>query len=152
MNSSLEANDRAGDRGLQSALHALLALIASLIVFAGVSLTSEPLYDKGLERNERLGFFTEHGLTRLNISVGHYPPPGECRIWFLDVSANLQSPAGDCKELVSRMPAGAWLIRRWKHDVNHAHITVYDSKRPGEVAVAVGLFDLATGSLVFELK
>ena len=27
-------------------------------------------------------YFHEHGYTRLNIPRGHYPPPGECRIWY----------------------------------------------------------------------
>jgi hypothetical protein len=157
----LEANSRSSNMGTRNAPQfrqyvSLFVLIVFLaFVFAGVrkhSLTNEPSYDTVRERNEHPGFFAEHGLTRLNISVEHYPSPGECRIWFLDLPANVQSPSGNCKHLLSVIPAGAWLIRRSKNPVNHASVTVYDTKKPGEVAVAIGVFNIDTDNLIYEVR
>jgi hypothetical protein len=139
-------------RGQYLSLFVLILLLVFL--FADVrehGLRGETSYDTLRERNGP-GFFAEHGLTRLNISEEHYPSPGQCRIWFLDLPANVQSPAGDCRQLLSVIPAGAWMIRRSKHPVNQASVTVFDSKKPGEVAVALGVFNIDTDTLVYELR
>ena len=147
--------DRSADtqRVRSDALFVPIISLAFLIV-VGVSrhgLFDEIRYDIA-GTSDRPGYFPEHGLTKLDISIEQYPGPGECRIWFRDLPADVQPPAGACKELASRMPAGAWLIRRRNDDVNHAQVTVYDTRRPGEVAVAVGVFDVGTGSLLRELR
>lgn len=51
------------------------------------------------ERNRgqrRRSYFHDHGYARLDIPKGHYPPPGECRIWFPDRPAGHQPPPGSC--------------------------------------------------------
>lgn len=45
------------------------------------------------------------------IPRGHYPPPGECRVWFPDRPPGHQPPPGPCEELQYRVPPGAYLIR-----------------------------------------
>lgn len=55
-------------------------------------------YDTGYQRG------IEH------IPRGHRPPPGLCRIWFPGRPPGKQPPAGDCRKLERRLPAGAWLI------------------------------------------
>lgn len=47
----------------------------------------------------------------VNIPEGHYPPPGECRIWYPDLPPGQQPPPGDCGDLRHRVPPGAILIR-----------------------------------------
>jgi len=161
VSSFFDANNRAGNMGMRYALErrqyfsVFVLIVVLTIVFVGVrkqDLTDEPSYDTARERNDRPGFFAEHGLTRLNIAVEHYPPPGECRIWFLDIPAKVQSPAGDCKQLLKVIPAGAWLIHRSKKPANHASVIVYDPKKPGEVAVAVGVFNIDTETLIYEVR
>jgi hypothetical protein len=45
------------------------------------------------------------------IPRGHWPPPGQCRIWFPDRPPGHQPPAGSCKKLRKRIPPGAFLMQ-----------------------------------------
>jgi hypothetical protein len=45
-----------------------------------------------------------------NIPPGHYPPPGQCRIWHPNRPPGLQSPPGRCDELDRQVPPGAYLV------------------------------------------
>lgn len=44
------------------------------------------------------------------VPPGHYPPPGQCRIWRPEVPPGRQDPPGDCDELERRVPLGAYLV------------------------------------------
>lgn len=101
-------------------------------------------YQQGGDQNS---YFHQHGYTKLDIPKGHYPPPGECRIWYPDRPAGQQPPPGKCRELRSQVPPGAWLIDHPPDDPKHVHINVYDERRPGTVQ-AVGEFDIASGVFV----
>jgi hypothetical protein len=89
-------------------------------------------------------YFHRDGYTHLDIPAGHYPPPGECRIWYPDRPAGHQPPPGKCS---SRVPAGAWLIRHPANNPDHVHVVVYEPNRPGVVQV-VGEFNIGTGVFV----
>jgi hypothetical protein len=91
----------------------------------------------------RGSYFREHGHTRLNIPPGHYPPPGECRIWYPDRPPGHQPPPGKC----SPVPRGAWVIHHPRDLPGHVHVTVYDPHRPGTIVV-VGEFEIASGVFV----
>ncbi len=45
-----------------------------------------------------------------HIPPGHYPPPGQCRVWVPGVPPGQQSPPGACATLRLRVPAHAYLI------------------------------------------
>lgn len=47
---------------------------------------------------------------RFHIPPGHYPPPGQCRIWEPGVPPGLQSPPGPCPTLERQVPPGAYLV------------------------------------------
>jgi len=51
----------------------------------------------------------EDGRT-FRIPPGHYPPPGECRIWIPDVAPGQQGPPGACEDLERQVPSGAYLV------------------------------------------
>jgi hypothetical protein len=99
------------------------------------------------EQRDEATYFHRHGYTRLNIPRGHYPPPGECRVWFPDRPPGQQPPPGDCRRLRAAVPRGAWLIRHPDDDPEHVHVHVYDDRRPGTI-VAVGEFRIGTGVFV----
>lgn len=67
------------------------------------------------------------------VPPGHYPPPGECRIWYPWREPGQQPPPGRCGGFVGRVPLGAFLLHNDK-----AWDTEYDwrraeSRRPGSV-------------------
>lgn len=47
----------------------------------------------------------------ITIPRGHWPPPGQCRIWFADRQPGQQPPPGSCKKLRKRVPPGAVLMQ-----------------------------------------
>lgn len=100
--------------------------------------------DKRHRNNEGGGsYFHEHGYTHLDIPPGHYPPPGECRIWYPERPAGHQPPPGKC----SPVPPGAWVIRHPQDHPGHVHVTVYEPRRPGTILV-IGEFEIASGAFV----
>ena len=105
-------------------------------------------YERDNDReSDRDSYFERRGYTRLNIPKGHYPPPGECRIWYPDRPAGHQPPPMKCDRARSQVPPGAWVIRHPDDDPEHVHVTVYDERRPGNILV-VGQFKIATGVFV----
>lgn len=88
-------------------------------------------------------YFHEHGYTRLDIPPGHYPPRGECRLWYPERPAGRQPPPGKC----GQAPPGAWLIRHPEDRPGHVYVTVYEPRRPGDILV-VGEFEIASGAFV----
>lgn len=48
--------------------------------------------------------------TMFRIPPGHFPPPGECRVWDPDLPPGQQGPPGSCDELERRVPAGHYLV------------------------------------------
>lgn len=52
----------------------------------------------------------------LGVPRGHYPPPGECRIWYPGRPAGQQPPPAKCDRLAGRVPYGAFILfngREW---------------------------------------
>lgn len=71
------------------------------------------------------------------VPPGHYPPPGECRIWYTRRPPGQQPPPARCESLEWRVPYGAFLLYNGK-----AWDTEYDwrreeARRPGSVPRAV---------------
>ena len=78
------------------------------------------------------------------------PKPGECRVWIPGVaSGNQEGPAGDCDELASQVPLDGWLVFRPKGGKKDVKVSVYESQRPGVVAV-IRYYEAMTGELVLE--
>lgn len=101
-------------------------------------------------RRDRSSPYFRDRYSRLDIPYGHYPPPGECRVWYPDRPPGQQPPPVDCRSLRS-VPRGAWLIRR-PHD---AAENVYISARGNpaqDIFDVVGIFDPATGQLLREIE
>lgn len=92
-------------------------------------------------------YFRSHGYERLDIPPGHYPAPGECRIWFPNRPAGQQPAPGSCRQLERMVPPGAWLITHPMDRKKHVHVTVFDDFQPGRIR-AVGEFDIGSGMFV----
>ncbi|WP_448871276.1 hypothetical protein [Desulfobulbus propionicus] len=94
--------------------------------------------------DRRRSYLHDHGYSRLNIPPGHYPPPGECRLWYPDRPAGHQPPPFQCGNPV---PRGAWLIQNPGDVPNHVRVTAYDLAVPGRI-LEVGEYDIGTGGLI----
>jgi len=100
-------------------------------------------YKEKYDYADRNTYFQRHGYTQLNIPPGHYPPPGECRIWYPDRPAGQQPPPTGC----NNVPPGAWVITHPKDRPGYAHVTVFDPHRPGSVYVE-GEFNIGSGTFM----
>ena len=58
-------------------------------------------------RRDRSSPYFRDRYSRLDIPYGHYPPPGECRLWYPDLPPGQQPAPGDCRSLRS-VPRDAW--------------------------------------------
>lgn len=97
--------------------------------------------------DDRDSYFHRQGHGRLDIPPGHYPAPGECRVWHPGRPPGHQPPPGKCDRLRAEVPPGAWLIHHPHDDPAHVHVIVYEDQRPGTIFV-VGEFEIATGVFV----
>lgn len=149
-------------------LYALILAAVTTICFSGATIADEgkdesgkgrgtiqerSQHDYGRGSREYRGgggdrsYFQDHGYTRLDIPKGHYPPPGECRIWFPERPAGQQPPPGKCGELFAQVPPGAWVIQHPNDKPDVVHINAYDERQPGVIR-AVGEFNIGTGVFV----
>jgi hypothetical protein len=46
----------------------------------------------------------------IDVPEGHYPPPGECRLWQIGAEPGLQAPAVDCTDLPEELPANTVVV------------------------------------------
>jgi hypothetical protein len=96
--------------------------------------------------HDRDSYFERNGHTKLHIPPGHYPGPGECRVWYPGRPPGHQPKPVACGRL-GAVPPGAWVLRHPGHDHEHVHVVVYDEHRPNSIFV-VGEFKIATGVFV----
>ena len=84
----------------------------------GLPIPGGPLGDVVVVDDERDGDYEERGggyeARRLGVPKGHYPPPGECRLWYPDRPAGHQPPPAKCDRLVGRVPFGAFILYNGK--------------------------------------
>jgi len=142
-------------------LKLLLLTFAASCLIASISFADEGKDESGKgkmkshEMQEKHGgqgsYFHEHGYSRLDIPEGHYPPPGECRIWYPDRPAGHQPPPGKCDQLRGQVPPGAWLIEHPEKDPKHVHVSVFDQHKPGSIVI-MGEFEINTGAFIRELR
>jgi hypothetical protein len=71
----------------------------------------------------------------VRVPPGHYPPPGECRLWYPGVSPGHQPRPVRCSQLMrrERIARGAFLLyggRAWDTDYDWRG---YDRRHPGSV-------------------
>jgi hypothetical protein len=84
---------------------------------------------------------------KFHLPPGHLPSADECRIWIPGVPPGQQSPPGDCHELASEIPPGAWLIRGVDKKAKEFEVVVYHEVRP-RVIVEIRIYSKKDGSFL----
>lgn len=83
--------------------------------------------------------------SQLRVPRGHYPPVGQCRVWFPGRPPGQQPAAGSCSRVERLAPAGTWVLYRPATDRKVVHARVIDPKRDG-VVVVVRVYDVNRGA------
>lgn len=113
-------------------------LLGAVLVLCGCSTRSGrgipiPVEGRDVVYDDDRGGNRERARSPGEVPPGHYPPPGECRIWYVNRPPGQQPPPARCDRLVGRVPLGAFVLYNDK-----AWDTRYDwrreeSRRPGSV-------------------
>ena len=136
--------------------HIVKIMLVLILFCSGAAIADEGKNESGKRgprkemHNDKGGgtsYFHRHGHERLDIPSGHYPGPGECRVWYPDRPAGQQPPPRKCEEVEGQVPPGAWLIHHSRDTEKHVQVLVYDDRRPGQIK-AVGEFEIGSGVLV----
>ena len=85
----------------------------------------------------------------LGIPPGHYPPPGQCRVWVPGTPPGHQPKPSPCTALNGNIPVGAWVIYRPSKDKKAVEVTAYHKSTPALV-VSVHWYDVASGKLLVD--
>ena len=83
----------------------------------------------------------------LPIPLGHLPPPGECRIWYINRPAGQQPPPVQCNSVGAAIPRNTWLIERRADDPGLVYLYVYDEV-DRDLLLEIQVFDAMTGAFV----
>ena len=92
--------------------------------------------------DERSAKKTQRG--PIGIPPGHYPPPGQCRVWHPGTPPGHQPRPGTCSVVERNVGPGDWLLYRPTDEKKVIRVSVYDERRPG-VRIAVRVYDSQTG-------
>jgi hypothetical protein len=86
-------------------------------------------------------------MAALKIPPGHFPRPGECRVWIPGRPPGHQPQAAACHDLPGDLPAGAWILYRPWNDPELVEVTAYHEQEP-DVVLWVRYFDTRTGEFL----
>ncbi|HEX2202446.1 MAG TPA: hypothetical protein VHG91_04070 [Longimicrobium sp.] len=79
----------------------------------------------------------ESGARRLGVPRGHYPPPGECRVWHPGRPPGQQPPPSRCDRLVGRVPYGAFVLYNGKEWDTRYDWRTHERRNRGSVPRAI---------------
>ena len=71
------------------------------------------------------------------VPPGHYPPPGQCRIWYLGWPPGQQPPPAPCESFHGRVPFGTFILfggKPWDTEYDWAR---HERQTPSSVPEAV---------------
>jgi hypothetical protein len=119
---------------MRSALSALTILVTGCTI---VPRTPPPSPDGGVVvvAAEPQPARAPRGLSK--VPPGHYPPRGQCRVWYQGRPPGHQPPPVLCESLLRRVPAGAFVLyggRAWDTEYDWRQ---HERASPGSVPNAV---------------
>lgn len=80
----------------------------------------------------------------LGVPPGHFPPPGQCRIWVQGVPPGKQADCVPCNSIDGKIPVGALVLYRPSKESGALQVMEYDEQSPGMI-VSVQWYDAQDG-------
>ncbi len=115
-------------------MRSTLALASMLVLALATGCARDPVLVSTPGPRGDVVLDDERGPRKLGrIPPGHYPPPGQCRVWFPGRPPGQQPPPRRCRELRGRVPRGAFVLyngNAWDTTYDWHH---YENRRPGSV-------------------
>ncbi|PKD43448.1 hypothetical protein [Rhodohalobacter barkolensis] len=99
---------------LKTGLLLFLGFTASgCMVSGGLVIEPEPIIigDPPRHAEHRAKQSRKHNRSHFRIPLGHMPPRGKCRVWYVDRPPGHQPPAVSCHRIGRRVPPNAVIIR-----------------------------------------
>jgi hypothetical protein len=124
------------------------SVYAALVLFVGTGLQAAcaPTVHTRVPRAARVVVVSDdEDRSQLRVPPGHYPPPGQCRLWYPGRPPGHQPQPASCRSLERSAPAGSWVLYRPPNDKKVVHARVIDPKRAG-VVVVVRVYDVERGT------
>ena len=100
-------------------------------------------YEEKKHKGKKESYFRKHGHSRLRIPHEHYPPPGECRIWYPDRHEGHRPERINCGMIP---PQGAWLLHHPRKHQGYLNIRIYEGPM-----ISIGEFELGSGAFIRDL-
>jgi hypothetical protein len=114
-------------------MRCILLPLVSVLLLGGctrVVLVPEPSPDVVVVSDERRD---QEVARALRVPRGHYPPPGECRLWYEGRPPGHQPPPARCERFIGRVPAGAFILYNDKAWDTRYDWTRHSRRNPGTV-------------------
>lgn len=100
-----------------------------------------------LVRNDRTVPGRRGGPAVFKIPPGHYPPPGECRLWVPGRPPGHQPPPKPCGRIRAPVPPSTRLIRRPARPADQVEVSFYHDSKKNRVIV-VGRYRIPGGERI----
>lgn len=129
-------------------MRVILLSLANVLLIAGctrVVMVPAPKPEVVAVSDQERGRRNGDGVARaLRVPPGHYPPPGQCRLWFEGRPPGRQPRPGRCEQFIGKVPAGAFILyndRAWDSAYDWSR---HSRRNPGTVPdIIIRLVDSA---------
>lgn len=81
----------------------------------------------------------------LGVPPGHFPPPGQCRIWVQGVPPGRQAECVPCNSIDGEIPLGALVLYRPSREAGALQVMEYDRQSPPMI-LSVSWYDAQDGA------
>jgi hypothetical protein len=119
-----------------------LSACATRIVVHPAASTPEPVHHSPSPVHSVQG-----PVVSLGVPPGHFPPPGQCRVWMPGVPPGKQAACVPCNSIDGDVPLGALVLHRPSKEKGVVQVMEYDGVTTSMI-VSVAWYDAVDGRLL----